>query len=55
MTRGNDAVTKVYYKGNSDDFVIFVDDVSAARRWKNDRSIPLTEVLSGWKVFVTHK
>jgi len=55
MPRGNDQVTKVYYKGKSDDFVIFVDDVEAARKWKNDRSIPLTEVVSGWKIFVTHK
>jgi ribosome maturation protein Sdo1 len=55
MTRGNDQVTKVYYKGQTDDFLIFVDDVEAARKWKNDRTIPLAQVLSGWGIFITHR
>jgi hypothetical protein len=55
MTRGNDPTTKVIYKGNTDDFVIFVDDVAAAQNWRKDRSIPLAQVVSGWKIFVTHK
>jgi hypothetical protein len=55
MTRGNDTTTKVFYQGKADDFVIFVDDVPAAQKWRNDHSIPLAQVVSGWKVFVTHK
>ncbi|KUL89423.1 hypothetical protein ZTR_04418 [Talaromyces verruculosus] len=55
MPRGNDQVTKVFYHGKADDFVIFVDDVAAAQQWRNDRTIPLARVVSGWKVFVTHK
>lgn len=55
MPRGNDNITKVFYQGKADDFVIFVDDVSTAQKWRNDRTIPLAQVVSGWKVFVTHK
>jgi len=55
MPRGNVAIYKVFYKGQHDDYVIFVDDVAAARNWKRDRSIPLTQVVNGWKIFVTHR
>lgn len=55
MTRGNDTQTKVHYKGAQDDFVIFVDSVQAVQGWKNDKSVPLAQVVNGWKIFVTHK
>lgn len=55
MPRGNDNFTKVYYKGKFDDFVIFVDDVPAIHKWRKDRSVPLQQILSGWKIFVTHR
>ncbi|KAF2177709.1 putative RNA binding protein [Zopfia rhizophila CBS 207.26] len=55
MPRGNDAQTKVHYKGSEDDYVIFVDSAQAVQDWKKDSSIPLAQVVSGWKVFVTHK
>lgn len=55
MPRGNEQQTKVHYKGKEDDFVIFVDSAKAVEDWKNDSSIPLAQVVSGWKVFVTHK
>ncbi|KAL1988322.1 hypothetical protein VTN96DRAFT_10005 [Rasamsonia emersonii] len=55
MPRGNDNFTKVYYKGKFDDFVIFVDDVPAVHRWRKDRSVPLQQILNGWKIFVTHR
>ncbi|CRG90871.1 hypothetical protein PISL3812_07917 [Talaromyces islandicus] len=55
MPRGNDNITKVFYQGKADDFVIFVDDVPSAQKWRHDRTIPLAQVVSGWKVFVTHK
>ncbi|KAF2115105.1 putative RNA binding protein [Lophiotrema nucula] len=55
MPRGNDSQTKVHYKGSEDDFVIFVDSAKAVQDWKEDSSIPLSQVVSGWKVFVTHK
>ncbi|KAI9835455.1 MAG: hypothetical protein M1819_002373 [Sarea resinae] len=55
MPRGNASQTKVHYKGTEEDFVIFVDDVQAVQEWKKDKSVPLAQVVSGWKVFVTHK
>lgn len=55
MPRGNDAQTKVHYKGKDEDFVIFVDSAKAVQDWKEDSSVPLAQVVSGWKVFVTHK
>ena len=55
MTRGNVHQSKVHYQGKEEDYVIFVDDVKAVQDWKNDRSIPLAQVVSGFKIFVTHK
>ncbi|KAI9870131.1 MAG: hypothetical protein M1830_004652 [Pleopsidium flavum] len=55
MPRGNGIQSKVHYQGKEDDFVIFVDDASAVQNWKNDKSIPLAQVVSGFKIFVTHK
>lgn len=55
MTRGNVHQSKVHYQGKEEDYVIFVDDVKSVQDWKNDRSIPLAQVVSGFKIFVTHK
>ena len=33
--------------------MILVDDVEAVENWKKDRSIPLAQVVSGFKIFVT--
>ena len=55
MARGNVAVYKVFYKGKNDDYVVYVEDAAAVRNWKKDRSIPLAQVVSGWKIFVTHR
>jgi len=53
--RGNAAQTKIHYKGNEDDFVIFAESAQAVRDWKNDKTIPLAQVINGFKIFVTHK
>ncbi|KAL8713209.1 MAG: hypothetical protein Q9220_002730 [cf. Caloplaca sp. 1 TL-2023] len=55
MPRGNASQSKVHYQGKDEDFVIMVDDVKSVQDWKNDRSIPLAQVVSGFKIFVTHK
>ena len=55
MTRGNATQSKVHYHGKEDDFVVFVDSVKSLHDWKEDRSIPLAQVVSGFKIFVTHK
>ncbi|OGE55408.1 hypothetical protein PENARI_c004G01784 [Penicillium arizonense] len=54
MPRGNETASKIFYKGKSDDFIVFVDDLDILQKWKNDRSIALANVLNGWKIFVTH-
>ncbi len=55
MPRGNAVQSKVHYQGKEEDFVIFVDEPAAVQKWKGDRSIPLAQVVSGFKIFVTHK
>ncbi|KAL9601804.1 MAG: hypothetical protein Q9219_002294 [cf. Caloplaca sp. 3 TL-2023] len=55
MPRGNAHQSKVHYQGKAEDFVIMVDDIKAVQDWKEDRSIPLAQVVSGFKIFVTHK
>ena len=55
MPRGNAAQSKIHYQGKDEDFVVYIDDVEIVQKWKDDRSIPLTDVVSGFKVFVTHK
>lgn len=53
MARGNDQQTKVHFKGSNEDFFVFVESAEALKNWKNDSTIPLAEVVNGWKVFVT--
>lgn len=53
--RGNDPQTKVHYKGNNDDFIILVESAKAVQDWKKDSSIPLAQVVAGFKIFLTHK
>lgn len=55
MPRANEQQSRVFYKGKVDDFVIFVDDAQALNNWRKDRTIPLAQVLNGWKIFVTHR
>ncbi|RKF73546.1 SDO1-like protein C21C3.19 [Golovinomyces cichoracearum] len=53
MARGDQ--TKVHYKGKDEDFIIFIDNFKTANDWKTDKSKPLAQVVSAFKVFVTHK
>ncbi|KAF2150769.1 DUF1960-domain-containing protein [Myriangium duriaei CBS 260.36] len=53
--RGNSGVTRVHWKGKEDDYIIIVDSAKAAKDWRADKTIPLAQVVGGWKVFVTHK
>ncbi|KAH8657469.1 shwachman-Bodian-diamond syndrome protein [Tricladium varicosporioides] len=55
MARGEAQQTKVHYKGKDEDFIVFVDDAKIAKEWKTDKSIPLAQVVSAFKIFVTHK
>ncbi|KHN94140.1 Ribosome maturation protein SBDS [Metarhizium album ARSEF 1941] len=56
MTRGESTQTKVHYKGSTDDFLVFVEDVAQYREWlKGDTSIPLAQFVSSFKIFLTHR
>jgi ribosome maturation protein Sdo1 len=53
MTRGDVTHTKLHYKGNDNDFIIFVDSVEDYQKWRGDKSVPLAQVVSSFKVFTT--
>lgn len=55
MTRGEVSLSKVHYKGKFDDYILFVSDVEAYKKWLNDKSVPLARFVSPLAVFVTHK
>ncbi len=55
MVRGETTQAKVHYKGGSDDFIVFVDDIAEYKKWETDKSVPLAHFLSAFKIFVTHK
>lgn len=53
--RGDAPITKVHYQGNSDDFIVYAESAKAVQDWKQDSSIPLAQVVSSFKIFVSHK
>lgn len=55
MPRGNAAITKVHYKGSTDDFIVFAESPEDVEKWKNDSSIPLAQVVNSFKIMLTHK
>ena len=55
MTRGEGSQCKLHYKGANDDFIVFVDDEAAYKNWLQDKSVPLAQFVSTFRVFVTHK
>ncbi|KAI5859080.1 RNA binding protein-like protein [Tricharina praecox] len=56
MARGNAELTKIIYKGkDNNSYVVIVDSAEEYQKWKKDQSVPLAQVLSGWKIFTTHK
>jgi hypothetical protein len=55
MPRGGAQKSKVHYKGETDDFLVFLDDLELFKKWQSDSSIPFAHFISPIKVFVTHK
>ena len=55
MARGGAQKSKVHYKGKTDDFLIFLDDVEVFKTWLNDKSVPYAHFISPFKIYVTHK
>lgn len=53
MARGNAPQTQVFYKGSSgEQFTVFVESEEMLKKWKGDSSIPMTDVVAGWKIMV---
>lgn len=48
-------MTKVHFKGSTDDFVVFVESPEDLKKWKEDQSIPLAQVVNSFKIMLTHK
>ncbi|KAL2264264.1 hypothetical protein VTK26DRAFT_8467 [Humicola hyalothermophila] len=55
MARGDVNHVKVHYRGNDEDFLVFLDSVEDYHKWLRDRSVPLAQVVSSFTVFTTHK
>jgi hypothetical protein len=55
MARGDVTHVKVHYKGADEDFLVMVDSVDDYNKWLGDKSVPLAQVVSSFKVFTTHK
>ncbi|KAK6522558.1 hypothetical protein TWF281_001998 [Arthrobotrys megalospora] len=53
--RGAEKVNKVYLQKGGEDFVVLVEDKEALSKWKKDTTVPLTDVVDGFKVFTTHR
>jgi hypothetical protein len=55
MTKADTLQTKIHYKGTEDDFVILVESAEAVKKWKEDKTIPLVDVVNSFDIFTTHK
>jgi hypothetical protein len=55
MVGANTRQSKVFYQGQTEDFVIFVADIVTAQKWKTDHSIPLEQVMDVWKIYSSHQ
>lgn len=51
--KGNAGNTKVFYQGSTEGFVIFVESEEIVKKWKDDKTVPLTDVVAGWKIMTT--
>ncbi|ROT40035.1 DUF1960-domain-containing protein, partial [Sodiomyces alkalinus F11] len=55
MTRGEVNQAKVHFKARTDDFFVFIDDPEDFQKWRGgDKSVPLTNFISSFRIFVTH-
>jgi hypothetical protein len=56
MPRGNAQIVEVIYTAKGGEcFIVLVDSLEDYQAWKKDESIPLAQVVSGFKVFTAHK
>ncbi|EPQ67449.1 Bgt-1761 [Blumeria graminis f. sp. tritici] len=50
-----EAQVKIHYKGEIDDFIIFIESTEAANDWKKNKETSLANVVASYDVFVTGK
>ncbi|KAL1903102.1 hypothetical protein Sste5346_000386 [Sporothrix stenoceras] len=55
MARGETTQTKIHYKGEYEDFIVFVDDPEDFKKWQKDSSVPLTHFVSTFTVYTTQR
>lgn len=47
---------KVFYKGTENDFIVFVEDSEALKKYRsNDKTVPLVDVISIYKVYTNRQ
>lgn len=55
MARGETVQQKIHYKGDHDDYIVFLESAESYKKWQEDKSHPITQVVSAFKIFVTHR
>jgi len=56
MPKGGASTSKVHFKGENEDYIVFIDDQDSLKKYKEgDKSVPLADVVQSFKIFVTHK
>lgn len=53
--KGGTTQVKVHLKGTNDDFFVLIDNVEVYKKWQDDKSIPLIDVVALPDVFVTER
>ncbi|KAL9052404.1 MAG: hypothetical protein Q9162_005434 [Coniocarpon cinnabarinum] len=53
--RGSGKQTICHYPGKNDDFIVYVESETAVLKWREDKTVPLAQVVSGWVIKVSHK
>lgn len=52
MARGETTQIKCQYKGDHDEYVVFLESMESYEKWLNDKSHPLARVVSAFHIFV---
>lgn len=55
MVRADGVQTKVHFKGSEDDYIIIAENAELVKKWREDKTIPLIDVVNAFEVFTTHK
>lgn len=53
--KGGDTTLLVHFKGDQNDFFVYVDDLKTYKKWQDDKSIPMAHFVAKFDVYVTEK